>query len=171
MRSGRLVNESRRCRTLAYGYCTTCSAWCRSVFSVLMSESDFRSEVLKMLAPLDPVPIESALVTAKTQGIPDLNYAGGWIELKWKKSWPARAATPLRIPHYTDEQRNWAKRRTAAGEEVWLLLKVRTEWFLFDCDGSQEVGNLNFDELVEAARKYWPSKPAPEELIEILRRY
>lgn len=134
-----------------------------------MSEADFRKEVLKLLAPLDPIPIESALVTAKTMGIPDVNFAGGFAELKILKSWPKRDTTPVRIPHYTPEQREWARRRTAAGETVWLLLRVRREWLLLDADGASQVGELTREQLIEACRMYWPTKPTSEELCQVLQ--
>lgn len=135
-----------------------------------MSEADFRKEVLKLLAPLDPIPIESALVTAKTMGIPDVNISGGWIELKWLRAWPKRPGTPVRIPHYTDDQKNWSARRAATGETVWLLLKCRNEWLLFDSDSSKDVGTLTKQEMIDNCRMYWPTKPTSEDICKILER-
>ena len=136
-----------------------------------MSEADFRREVVKLLAPLDAFPFESALMTAKTIGVPDINFAGGFIELKILKAWPKRTDTPVKIPHYTDEQREWARRRTAAGEDVWFMLKVRSEWLLLDSDGSSRIGEMNKQELIEACRAYWPTKPTSDQLCSILRPY
>lgn len=90
-------------------------------------------------------------------GVPDLSYshAGvhGWIELKWAAEWPARSTTPLRLPHYTKEQRHWLLSRGRAGGRCWLLLRVGREHLLFDHERAQHVGEMERC-LVEACAKY-----------------
>lgn len=129
-----------------------------------MSEKDFARDFCLLTKSLHPVRIENALTTL---GLPDVNMAPGWCELKWSRSWPKKETTPLRLDHYTDEQRLWLRKRAAAGGNAWLALKVRSEWFIFDAAGAQEVGNLTRAELMEAAIAYWPAKPTAEELCRV----
>lgn len=129
-----------------------------------MSEKDFSHAFCALVKPLDPVRVENLLTGATGLGIPDLNLStGAWVELKIGKCWPKRGG-PLRLPHFTSEQKRWALRRAAAGGDVFLALKVRSEWFIFDADGMQEVGNLTKEELIEASRHYFPVKPTSEQL-------
>ncbi len=71
-------------------------------------------------------------------GTPDVNLCDGrWIELKTIAGWPARADSPVRIPHYTPQQRVWLYRRWKYSPgSTLLLLEVRAErqWLLFDGD-------------------------------------
>ena len=82
---------------------------------------------------------------ALNSGIPDLSYSGGgvhgWIELKWLESWPVRAATIVRIPHYTKEQKHFLLTRGRTGGRCWLLLRVGREHLLFDHERAQYVGD------------------------------
>lgn len=77
-------------------------------------------------------------------GVPDLSYSGGgvhgWIELKWLEAWPKRAATPVRLPHYTKEQKHFLLSRGWAGGRCWLLLRVGAEHLLFNHEAAQVVG-------------------------------
>lgn len=89
-------------------------------------------------------------------GLPDLSYSGnrvhGWIELKWAESWPKRAETPLRLPHYTKEQKHFLLARArAGGGRCWLLLRVGREHLLFNHEQAQEVGELERAELLARA--------------------
>lgn len=74
--------------------------------------------------------IESGLTM---RGIPDTNYAfdcgkRGWIELKCIPKMPKGYTS---LTKYTPEQRLWAKRRSKTGENVYFLLQVGNEVFLF----------------------------------------
>ena len=71
-----------------------------------MSESSMRQRLVAALKPLDAVPIENRL----RAGTPDVNYIGGWMELKWLRSWPVRDGV-ISLPHYTNGQRLWLRRR------------------------------------------------------------
>lgn len=131
-----------------------------------MAESDTRAEFCKLIAELDPHSIENLL---PDKGMPDVEFAGGWAEMKWLPKWPVRPTTPVRIDHYTDEQRAWLLNRTTkTGEPCWLVLQVRQEWFFFDADAAQEVGKLTYDELVETATRYFPKKPTSQEVVSLL---
>lgn len=129
-----------------------------------MSEKDFAREFCLLTKKLHPVRVENALTTL---GLPDVNISTGWVELKWAKSWPKKESTPFRLPHYTDEQRAWLKKRGDAGGGAWLALQVRTEWFVFDADLAQDVGKLTRDCLIEFSTAYFPTKPTSDELCKV----
>lgn len=92
-----------------------------------------------LAAKLDPVRVENPIYP----GTPDVNLCDGrWLELKCIEAWPARAATPVRIPHYTPQQRVWLYRRWRyAPGSTLLLLEVRAEdqWLLFDGDIAAKI--------------------------------
>lgn len=91
-------------------------------------------------------------------GLPDLSYSGngvhGFIELKWVEAWPVRSTTPLRLPHYTKEQRHWLLSRGRSGGHCWLLLRVGKEHLLFDHERAQHVGEMERCLLTACARSY-----------------
>jgi len=128
-------------------------------------QSMWRSLRPRML-PLDPHRIENST----EKGTPDVNYAHGWIELKYCKTWPKRAATPLRIVHFTKEQRAWLERREIAGGLSWVLLKVgESEWLLFRGGvAAFELGNVNKERLYHLCTARWTRLPNKEELISCL---
>ena len=95
-------------------------------------------------AKLDPVRVENPI----HPGTPDVNLAPGtWLELKCLPEWPVRPATPVRIPHYTPQQRVWLMRRWKyAPGSTLLLLEVRADqqWLLFQGDvAAKIVGRVN----------------------------
>ena len=64
-------------------------------------------------------------------GCPDVQHIDGWLELKYLEKWPKRAATTVRIEHFSPQQRVWLYRRFRACEkrntkhgQVFLLLYV-----------------------------------------------
>lgn len=125
-----------------------------------MSENQFWTNAKTALRGLDPQRIEGARA-----GTPDVNYADGWIELKQVDSWPAREDTPLRIAHYTPEQRTWHLRRSLAGGRIWVLLQVdRTVILLEGRVASEILGKVTRTELLAAATRYWEGPEWKEEL-------
>lgn len=79
------------------------------------------------IAGLDPVRVENSAMP----GTPDVWYTHGAVELKYAERWPPRGG-PLRIEHYTAEQRVWLYRRARAGGRAFLLLRVGLKkWYLF----------------------------------------
>lgn len=97
---------------------------------------------------LDPVRIENRVGT----GFPDVNYIEGWVELKHADAWPKRTGTPLRLDHFTPQQRSWLMRRWWSGGNVWLLLRVAGEWMLFDgATAASRVGRVPRQELYDLA--------------------
>ena len=96
-----------------------------------------------------------------TGGIPDVSYSTnhhGWIELKFVAEPPKRASTPLRIPHYTAEQRNWLERHGKRTGRCYLFVQVGPEYLLFDWAGAQQVGRVPMDELRGLAVARWVNR-------------
>jgi hypothetical protein len=110
---------------------------------------------------------------ALNSGIPDLSYSGGvngWIELKWLEAWPKREATIVKIDHYTKEQRYFLLSRGRAGGRCWLLLRVGREHLLFDHEGAQKVGTVNYAHTAALCFTAWPGFIDFEQLTRILTR-
>jgi len=77
---------------------------------------------------LDPRRVENVA----GPGHPDVNYAGGDMELKALAEWPQRPESPVTVPTFTGEQAGWLGRRWQAGGLSWLAVRVDREWFFFD---------------------------------------
>ena len=112
-----------------------------------------RQRIVKMLtdAGLDAISVENPAYP----GTPDINYVGGWLELKWIEDWPKRATTPVVIPHFTPQQRVWAIRRSRVDPNgIWLILEVGRpkQWLLFRGRDVREIGKtLTRDDLCALA--------------------
>jgi len=108
-------------------------------------------------------------------GTPDLYYtlgknSTGWLELKYLDDWPKKRPTPVKIEHYTPQQRNWFRRHGSKGANVFLLLQVNKEYLLFDWETAvKHVGNYPAFELKVAAIGYWKNKINYSELINTIR--
>jgi hypothetical protein len=94
-------------------------------------------------------------------GIPDVSYSmlhHGWIELKYLAAAPKKASTPMRIEHYTTDQRNWIMRHGSRGGLVFLLLQVGRDYLLFDWTRAREIGQVTFAEHCAMAAKHWAGR-------------
>lgn len=133
-----------------------------------MSEGTQRANVIQALKPLHAVPIENRVGVL---GTPDVNYVEGWIELKWIRSWPVRPDTPVKIDHFTIQQRRWLNRRWNAGGNAWLLLQVQREWLLFSGrDAADYICNLTRTGLYKVVRSRWHGGLNKQQLITSLDR-
>lgn len=112
---------------------------------------------------LDPVRIENALEL----GTPDVNYTLGWCELKYVDAWPKRGG-PLKIRHYTPQQRAWLLRRRHVGGRVNIVLKVGKEWYLLPVGEATEL--LYRGEMTRAAATQWFCAGGPGEIAVELSR-
>jgi hypothetical protein len=131
-----------------------------------MAESDMRAKVLKALRPLDAVPVENRV----GPGTPDVEFIGGWVELKWLRALPKNPSTKVAIDHFTPQQRLWLRRRARRGGRVWLLLQCRKTWLLFwGPDAADAIGTCTWDELRGRATAAWVSGLNKKELIECLQ--
>ena len=127
-------------------------------------EVSMRQHVVKSLRKLDAVPVENLVVP----GTPDVEFIGGWIELKTEDDWPARPTTPLRLKRFEIEQRAWLRRRIRRGGRAWLLLRVKREWLLFRGDTAADIlGDSPKALLIEAALRYWNVRPSSTELLTV----
>ncbi len=130
-----------------------------------MSEKTMRQRVVKALKVLDAISVENAVGA----GTPDVNYIEGWIELKQMEDWPPRGGH-LRVPHFSPHQRVWLRRRYKKGGNVYLLLQVKREWFLFAGDVAAAcLGEVPAATLRDCALHYWPKGLVAEELVECLK--
>lgn len=109
-----------------------------------------------------------------SEGIPDLCYALpgrrglGFIELKYKAAWPKRASTPLRLRHYTQQQRIWLRWFGAWAAKCFLLLQVGNDYLLFGWEAAQQVGELPREALLAKAAGYWRGSIDLDEFTELL---
>lgn len=123
-----------------------------------------RRRVIKALSELDAVPVENPACP----GTPDINYIGGWLELKYVKRWPSRGGN-LRIKHFTPQQRIWLRRRCMKGGVVHLLLQVGRTWVLFGGEvASIAIGEGSKEELLNIAEHVWDGFPG-DKLVDALR--
>lgn len=120
-----------------------------------MSERSDRGLVVEALnrAHLHGVAVENPC----WPGTPDVNFAGGWIELKQQDRWPKRASTPLRLDHeLSKEQAIWHAKREAAGERVWVIVHVERDWMLFrSADAAAILGSAPREALLASATRRW----------------
>ena len=113
-----------------------------------------RQRVVKALKGLDAWSVENPC----RPGTPDVNYIEGWIELKWKASWPKRETSKLTLPHFTQQQRLTLLKRWHKGGNAYLLLQVDQDWLLFDGqEAARIVGRAPRAELESAALAVWKS--------------
>ncbi len=97
------------------------------------------------------------------RGTPDVNFClpegiEGWIELKAVPRWPVRDG-PLRVDHFTKDQRWWLRKRAKYGGRAGLLLRVDSgpkmylllpgEW------AAEELGEVTRDVLEVNALVTW----------------
>ena len=126
-----------------------------------------RQRVVKALKPLDAFSVENPC----RPGTPDVNYMEGWMELKHKYEWPKRAATTVRLDHFTPQQRLCLMKRWHAGGNSFLLLQVGDDWLLFDGDvAAEKVGRVNKEELYIIAKVTWFRPELKDVLAEQLSR-
>lgn len=123
---------------------------------------------MKLLKPVDAVRVENML----GKGTPDVNYTGGWIELKQQDKWPVRATTKVKLNHDLSlEQRIWLSRRERKGGTTWVLLQIARDYMLFTGTVAAEViGECTQEELKAAAYRVWNSKQMNEELLSCLQQ-
>lgn len=89
------------------------------------------------------------------EGTPDVNgcftlddaSADVWIELKARDEWPVRAATPIKLSRFTNDQKQWLLDRAIAGGKAYLFVRIQREYFLFSAAHAYHVEQLT--------RKQW----------------
>ncbi len=113
-----------------------------------------RGRVVRALRELDAVAVENRVYP----GTPDVNYVEGWVELKWLPRWPKGSEeAPVRVKHFTPQQRVWLKRRWRKGGNAYLLLQAGRDWLLFDgLTAALHLGKVSQPRLRELALAVWP---------------
>lgn len=132
-----------------------------------MAERDMRTELVRMLSPLDGQAVENRA----NPGCPDVEFIGGWIECKWLRAWPKREDTPVRLDHpLLPTQKVWIRKRACRGGKVWVMLRCRREWFLLDgLIAVKYLGTATRVSLSNLAVKHWQDGLDESELREVLR--
>ncbi len=113
-----------------------------------------RKNVCEWLKDFDAFAVENPA----NPGTPDVSYVEGWIELKQLDEWPVREDTPVKIVHYTPQQKIRARKRWKRGGNVFWLLQVKNDWLLLDGDVAAELyddGAPTRAELYSRARATW----------------
>lgn len=125
----------------------------------MLENATMRKTVVRLLKPLHAVSVENGMTHP---GTPDVSYAGGWIENKAMEHWPVKPETPLRVDHFTPQQRIFLIRRRKAGGRAFLLLTVERDWLLFDGDtAARFLGTSTKAELLPMALATWIGKTPP----------
>lgn len=83
-------------------------------------ESVVRSRVVAALKPLRAFAVENVC----DAGTPDVALTTGWIEIKRVDAWPKLARTPMRLAHFTPDQRVFLREWCRAGGRAWVLLAM-----------------------------------------------
>lgn len=127
----------------------------------MSSESNQRGIVVRALKSLDAVSVENRVYP----GTPDVNYIGGWIELKCIARWPRNSdVSEVKVDHFTPQQRVWLKRRWRKGGRAFVLLQAnKVDWLLFDGEtAAQILGRAPRPVLFERCLKSWKGFNAEE---------
>ena len=133
-----------------------------------MSEQLMWQTLRPLILSLDPVRIEAKLA----EGIPDVNYIGGWVELKYVGSWDLmKAGDRPSVAHFTAAQRQWLRRRWEAKGLSWLLIRTAdNEWLLFDGHSAGIlVGCAPLHDLRTRCAARWRGLPPKDEICDWLQ--
>lgn len=131
-----------------------------------MNEYAVRRTLVRALRDLHAVPVENPA----RPGTPDVNYVGGWVEIKALPRWPGPNAV-VRVRRFSVQQRRWLERRARAGGNAYVLLRVGKDWLLFFATVAVTVlGRCRRSELEQqAVVRVQGSSKIPSTLIEFLR--
>jgi hypothetical protein len=126
-----------------------------------------RRRVVKILKPLHAIPVENSA----HPGTSDINFKGGWLELKELEAWPKDRTTVVPVPHFTPQQRLFLTMRDRTGGFADVLLKVRRSWWLINgAEAADGLGELwTQSDIKVNSYCYWEKKLDEKEfLTEIL---
>lgn len=74
----------------------------------------------------------------------------GWIELKYSKSFPKKALTPVRLHHFTAQQKNFLRKHNEIAGACFVLWQVADWYFLFN-GNFDRLGELTKEQMVNSA--------------------
>lgn len=112
-------------------------------------ETGVNAKIQAALAGLDAVRVENPA----DPGTPDINFKLGWIETKLIKRWPKKKLSPVRVRHYTPQQRAWHVRRHKVGGFILVVIEVEGYVFVYDgLTAAQHLGFMNRAEMESKSR-------------------
>jgi hypothetical protein len=134
-----------------------------------MSESDMRHKVVKILKPIGGFAVENPCLP----GTPDVNHWHGWIELKYRRSWPIKVATIIRLHRFTIKQKRFLRDRWNGNQDAYLLIQINgSEWLLFKGNMVEPISrDYDREQLCKNAFRYWKTTAKMEqELVPCLQQ-
>lgn len=124
-----------------------------------MNEAGFKRKIKKNCTELIIRNIESPTTMS---GLSDCTYSGrnirGWYEAKLLKSFPKRPTTPVRIPHFTNEQRAFIYIEGRQAGYSFLVVQVAKDVFIFDHHKQKKVGFMTKEDMIKNAHRYYKGK-------------
>lgn len=110
-------------------------------------------------------------------GMPDVYFTlkktgtMGWIELKYAHEWPKRETTPLKLKHFTKQQRSFFRRHGEIGANLFILLQVDREYFLLNYPVCLAIGTLTRTDYPIKSIGYWENRIYYDQLEYLLQGY
>ena len=96
------------------------------------------------------------------KGIADVSFCqngiGGWMELKHISRWPTRKTTKVRIPHYTEDQKEFLMKKGRGQGNTWLFIQIESDFLVYDWVAAQKLPDLTKTEMVEAATLFYEGR-------------
>lgn len=127
-------------------------------------EQKWRKTLVKDLRKIHAIPVENPV----RPGTPDVNFCEGWLELKVLDAWPALDDTVVKFEKLTPQQKVFAKMRWRAGGNMWIFVKVKTDFLLFRGCDADLLGTLTKQGLIGVTVRYWQKRVNVSELISII---
>lgn len=128
-------------------------------------EKQMRERVIPFLKPIHGKSVENVV----GPGTPDIESMCGHIECKKIPDWPVRPDTPVRVPHFTSQQRSWLATRCHLGGLAYMLIQIGSSyWLYWGLWAAQNVDRQPRAVMEENA--LW-SGSLPDLLPELQRRY
>jgi len=89
-------------------------------------------------------------------GVDSWKTTEGWLELKQIADYPKRPTTPVRVDHFTPQQRVWLTRRSLAGGRCHVLIQIAKDYHLFEGRvAAQWLGSTPRDRLLALVEASW----------------
>lgn len=124
------------------------------------AEKTLRKKICRALRRYGALPVENPCVP----GTPDVSCSLAWLELK-EADMPKRATTPVRVPHYTEDQRRVHRFIEDGGGLVFVLVQVGRNLVMLTATVARDILNhVPFSELEANAVHSWKKLPTDTEL-------
>lgn len=96
------------------------------------------------------------------RGIADISFCqngiGGWMELKHVSDYPARDKTPIRMPHYSIDQKEFLEKKGKCMGNTWLFIQIAGDFFLYDHVAAQDLPDKTKTEMVELSTFFYEKR-------------